>query len=65
VNIERNQHDHAWSCVSVIEDMICHLLREEEIAEFRAQCYEALTAMLQHYEASVDRQSDWIRPNNN
>ena len=65
MSYDRLRHDHAWACTSVIEDMICNLLREEEIPEFRAQCYEALSAMLQHYEASVDRQDRRLRPHAN
>jgi hypothetical protein len=65
MSYDRLRHDHAWSCTLVIEDMIRHLLREEEIAEFRAQCYEALSAMLQHYDASVDRQARRLRPHIN
>ncbi len=56
-------HDHCWACSVVITDMICHLLREEEIAEFHRECYEALRAMFDHYEMTVDRQAKRLRPN--
>jgi hypothetical protein len=60
--MDRIQHDHAWACVSVLEDMVGHVMRPEEIAEFRAQTYEALRAMLHHYELSVDRQQLRLHP---
>jgi hypothetical protein len=65
VSYDRLRHDHAWACTSVIEDMIRNLLRSEEIPEFRAQCYEALAAMIESYEASVDRQGRRLRPHAN
>ena len=57
--------DHAWACTLVIEDMLQDVLNEREIAKFRAQCVEAIVAMLQYYEAGVDRPAQWRRPQAN
>ena len=63
--LQRLRHDHAWACTSVIEDLLQDVLNDQEIAEFRAHVYEALTAMLEHYDAAVDRQARRLRPHRN
>jgi hypothetical protein len=52
----RLHHDHAWACACVILDMVKHLMREECHRDAHTAFYDALMAMLEHYEQQADRQ---------
>jgi hypothetical protein len=59
---QRLRHDHSEACTTVIADLIRHLLREEEIAEFQEQCYAAIMAMWEHYDTALQREKHRLRP---
>ncbi len=59
---QRLRHDHSEACTAAIADTIRHLLREEEVAEFRQRCYAAIMAMWDHYDLALQRERQRLRP---